>query len=153
MRARGLSTIFCSHRSFLTQVKQQPSEKKKTRTWQRSHNVKGSSQAGTEPTFVIMHKAIIQWGEKEVWYVESGALNHMTNHDKWFFYLEKPKQSRVIKIDDDTPNPIEHIGDVPLSHVSERGIMRNDFHSPTSLNGAKTSSTSSIWMSWDRHKI
>ena len=28
----------------------------------------------------------------EVWYVDSGASNHMTSHKEWFSYLEKPMQ-------------------------------------------------------------
>ena len=27
----------------------------------------------------------------EVWYVDSEASNHMTNHDEWFSCLEKPE--------------------------------------------------------------
>ena len=37
----------------------------------------------------------------------------------------------VVETDDDTPHPIKHIGDVPLSHVSQRGIMRNVLHVST----------------------
>ena len=45
--------------------------------------------------------------------------------------LEKPEQRGVIETNDDTPHPIEHIGDVPLSHVGQKGIMRNVLHAPT----------------------
>ena len=30
-----------------------------------------------------------------------------------------------------TPLPIEHMGDVPLRHVGQKGIMRNVLHVPT----------------------
>ena len=64
----------------------------------------------------------------ELWYVDSGTSNHMMNHKEWFSTLVNPKQVGVIEIRDDTPQPIEHIGDVPLSPVSQRGIMRNVLH-------------------------
>ena len=49
----------------------------------------------------------------EVWYVISRASNHMTSHEEWFSYLEKPEQSRVIEIGDYNSHLIEHVGDVP----------------------------------------
>ena len=49
----------------------------------------------------------------EVWYVDFGASNHMTDRKKWFSTLEKLQQSGVIETSDDTPHSIEHIGDVP----------------------------------------
>ena len=55
----------------------------------------------------------------------------MINHEEWFSYLEKSEQARVVKIGDDTPHPIEYIKDVPLSHVSQKGIMRNVLHVST----------------------
>ena len=54
---------------------------------------------------------------KEVWYVDSKASNHMTNHENWFSYVEKLEQSGVIKTSDNTLHPIKHIGDIPLSYV------------------------------------
>ena len=41
----------------------------------------------------------------EVWYVDSGASNHMTSHKEWFSYLEKPAQPGVVATGDDTPHP------------------------------------------------
>ena len=52
----------------------------------------------------------------------------MINHEEWFSYLEKSEQSRVIETMHDSPHPIKHIEDVPLSHVSQKGIMRNVLH-------------------------
>ena len=66
----------------------------------------------------------------EVWYVDSGALNHMTSHEEWFSYLEKPEQPRVFKIGDDTPHPIEHVGKVSLSHIGQKGKLMNVLHCP-----------------------
>ena len=67
----------------------------------------------------------------EVWYVDFGASNHMKNHEEWFSYLEKREQSGIIETDDDTAHPIEHIRDVPLSHVSQEGRLRNVHHAST----------------------
>ena len=53
----------------------------------------------------------------EVWYIDSGVSNDMTSHEEWFLYLEKPEQPRVVETGDDTTHPIEHVGEVPLSHV------------------------------------
>ena len=46
-------------------------------------------------------------------------------------YLGKPKQLEVVKTGDETPHPINHIRDVPLSHVDQRGMMRNVLHIQT----------------------
>ena len=45
----------------------------------------------------------------EVWYVDSGASNHMTSHKEWFTYLKKPEQPRVVATRDDTPHLMEHV--------------------------------------------
>ena len=49
----------------------------------------------------------------------------MKNHEEWFSSLEKPEQPGVVETGDDTAHPIEHIEDIPLSYVGQRGIMRN----------------------------
>mgnify|MGYP000025794056 CR=1 FL=1 len=66
----------------------------------------------------------------EVWYVNFGASNHMTSHEEWFLYLEKLEQLGVVKTKDDTPHPIEHVGEVPLSHVGQKGKLMNVLHVP-----------------------
>ena len=53
----------------------------------------------------------------KVWYVDSGASNHMTCHKEWLLYLEKPMQPGVVATGDDTLHPIANVGEVPLSHV------------------------------------
>ena len=45
-----------------------------------------------------MKKTISQ--SDEMWYVNSRASNHMTSHEAWFSYLEKPG---VVETGDDTP--------------------------------------------------
>ena len=68
---------------------------------------------------------------KEVWYIDSGASNHMTSHEKWFSYLEKPEQSEVVETGDDTPHTIEHVREVPLSRVGQKGKLMNMLHVQT----------------------
>ena len=53
----------------------------------------------------------------EVWYVDSRASNHMMSHEEWFSYLEKPEQPGVVETGNETLHPIEHVGEVPLTHV------------------------------------
>ena len=62
--------------------------------------------------------------------MDSGASNHMKNHEEWISRLEKPEQSGFVKTDDDTSHPIEHIGDVPLIHIGQEGRLRNVLHVP-----------------------
>jgi hypothetical protein len=50
-----------------------------------------------------------------VWYVDSRALNHMTNHGKWFRDTKDLKTLGFVEIGDDTTHPITQIGKVPLS--------------------------------------
>ena len=59
----------------------------------------------------------------EVWYVDSGASNHMTCHKEWFSYLQKPMQPRVVVSGDDTPHPIVNVG--------QKGNLMNVLHVPT----------------------
>ena len=67
----------------------------------------------------------------EVWYVDLGVSNHMTNHQEWFLTLEKPEQPRVVETSNDTPHTIEHVGEVPLNHVRYRAKLMNVLHVPT----------------------
>ena len=66
----------------------------------------------------------------EVWYVDSGASNHMTSHKEWFSYLEKPMQPGVVATGDDTPHLIANVEEVPLSHVGQKGKLMNVLHIP-----------------------
>ena len=70
----------------------------------------------------------------EVWCVDSGASNHMMNHEEWFSHLEKQEQTRVVETIDDTSHPIEHIGDVSFSHVGQIGRLVNVLHVPKITN-------------------
>ena len=67
----------------------------------------------------------------KMWYVDSGVSNHMTSHEEWFSYLEKPEQPGVVETGDDTPHLIEHVREVPLNHVGQKGKLMNVLHVPT----------------------
>ena len=41
----------------------------------------------------------------------------MTSNEEWFSYMEKPEKQGVVKTGDNIPHTIEHVGEVPLSHV------------------------------------
>ena len=64
----------------------------------------------------------------EVWYVVYGASNHMTSHAKWFSYLEKLEKPGVVETGDDISHPIEHVGEVPLVHIGQKGELMNVMH-------------------------
>ena len=66
----------------------------------------------------------------EVWYVDSRLSNHMTSHEECFSYLEKPEKQGVVETGDDTPHTIEHVDEVPLSHVGQKGKVMNVLHIP-----------------------
>ena len=84
----------------------------------------GSDRTMPKAQEVMKHKVnSMKMKPNEMWYVDSGVSNHMTNHEEWFSHLEKPKQSGVVETSDDTSHPIEHIGDVPLSHVGSEGTV------------------------------
>ena len=104
-------------------------------TRQRSHYVEGSGKVEKGSTFVTRHEAnsmkTTTPKSDKVWYVYSGASNHMTSHKEWFSYLEKPMQPGVVATGDDTPHPIENVGEVPLSHVRQKGKLMNVLHVPT----------------------
>ena len=49
------------------------------------------------------------------WYVDLGALNHMTSHGEWFKELQTLQHLGYVEIGDDIAHPIVHKGNVPLS--------------------------------------
>jgi hypothetical protein len=66
-----------------------------------------------------------------VWFVNSGASNHMTSHEDWFRELRKPERPRYVEIGDDTTHPIQHIGNVPFGNDEEQTYLKNVLHVPT----------------------
>ncbi len=53
--------------------------------------------------------------DNNVWYVDSGALNHMTSHGEWFKDTKDLKTLTFVETGDDTTHLITQIGEVPLS--------------------------------------
>jgi hypothetical protein len=53
--------------------------------------------------------------DNNVWYVDSGASNHMTSHGEWFKGTRDLKTLGFVETGDDTTHPITQIGKVPLS--------------------------------------
>ena len=101
---------------------------------QRSHYAEGFGKAGKGSAFVTSEPNSMKHTtpkSDEVWYVDSGASNHMTSHKGWFSYLEKPMQPGVVVTGDDTLHPITNVGEVPLSHVGQKGKLMNMLHVPT----------------------
>jgi hypothetical protein len=50
-----------------------------------------------------------------VWYVDSGAPNHMTSHGEWFRNTRDLKTPGFVETDDDTTHPITQVGKMSLS--------------------------------------
>ena len=67
----------------------------------------------------------------KVWYVDSGASNHITSHQEWLSYLEKPEKQGVVETGDDTPHTIEHVSEVPLNYIGQKRKLLNVLHVPT----------------------
>ena len=68
----------------------------------------------------------------DVWYVDSGASNHMTSRGNWFKELDAMRSPGYVETGDDTVHPIEHMGKVPL--VMQDGKVKhleNVLHVPT----------------------
>ena len=71
-------------------------------------------------------------GQNDVWYVDSGASNHMTHHKNWFNELHVPEQPGYVETGDDTVHPIEHVGNVPLAmHDGKSKYTADVLHVPT----------------------
>ena len=49
-------------------------------------------------------------GSKDVWFIEFGALNHMTSHQEWFRKLQVPNQPSYVETREDITHTIRHIG-------------------------------------------
>ena len=45
--------------------------------------------------------------------------------------MEKPEKPGVVETGDDTPHTIEHVGEVPLNHVGQKGKLMKVLHVPT----------------------
>jgi hypothetical protein len=73
---------------------------------QRSNYTNNAGQEEKELVLFMKHCANSMEAStsklKEVWYVDSGTCNHMTNHEDWFTNLHEPKQPGNMETGDDT---------------------------------------------------
>jgi transposase InsO family protein len=87
------------------------------------------------PMFVMRHRAnsMITSASQphDVWFVDSGASNHMTSHQEWFMNLREPERPGVVETGDDSTHMIQHIGDVALNNHDNKGYMKDVLHVPT----------------------
>ena len=51
---------------------------------------------------------------EDVWFVDSGASNHMTSHQEWFLKLREPERPAYVETGDDTTHPTRQIDNVPF---------------------------------------
>ena len=73
-----------------------------------------------EQLFVVQHvmnamaENVSKCGDT-MWYVDSGASNHMTSHGEWFKEMKKLEKPGYVETGDNTTHPNAHVEDVPLS--------------------------------------
>ena len=56
---------------------------------------------------------------KNVWFVDSGASNHITSHGEQFSNVKNLEKLGYAKTSDDTTHPITQVGKVPLAMQNE----------------------------------
>jgi hypothetical protein len=70
--------------------------------------------------------------DNNVWYVDSGASNHMTSHGEWFNDTRYLKTLGFVETSDDTTHPITQISKMPLSmQDGQTKYLKNVFYVPT----------------------
>ena len=88
-----------------------------------------------EHLFVMQHmmNAVTEKGtQDDVWYVDSGASNHMTSHDEWFGEMQDLQNPGYVQTGDDSCHPITHIGKVPLAlHDGKTKSLSDVLHVPS----------------------
>ncbi|MCO5556725.1 hypothetical protein L7F22_010277 [Adiantum nelumboides] len=69
--------------------------------------------------------------DDDVWYVDSSALNHMTNRGEWFNNMHTLQHAGYVQTGDDTTHPIAHTNYVPLStRKGKEKYLADVFHVP-----------------------
>ncbi|MCO5587259.1 hypothetical protein L7F22_041206 [Adiantum nelumboides] len=63
----------------------------------------------------IVSKRVSTMQDDNVWYVDSGASNHMTGRGEWFKSMHTLQSAGYVQTRDDTLHPTAHTSDVPLS--------------------------------------
>ncbi len=75
----------------------------------QQRNYASTSNQGDEQLFVMQHmenSMIGRVSNNNVWYVDSGASNHMTSHGEWFRDTKDLKTPGFAETGDDTTHPI-----------------------------------------------
>ena len=67
----------------------------------------------------------------EVWFIDSGAANHMTSHEEWFMNMRKLERRDVVETGNDSTHAIEHIGDFPFNNNGNNSYIKDVLHAPT----------------------
>ena len=60
-----------------------------------------------------------------IWFVNSGASNHMTSHEDWFGELRMPDPPDYVETGDDTTHPSRHVGNVPFGNDGKQTYLKN----------------------------
>ncbi len=97
-------------------------------------NYAPNNNQGDEQLFMMQHMAnsmIRGVSDNNVWYVDSGASNHMTSHGEWFRDTKELKTPRFVETGDDTTHPITQISKVPLSMQDGQRKYLDVLHVPT----------------------
>ena len=81
---------------------------------------------------MLAHASISASMSNNVWFVDSGASNHMTSHEDWFRELLAPERPGYVEIGDDTTHPIQHIENVPFGNKGHQTYLKNVLYSPLS---------------------
>jgi hypothetical protein len=98
-------------------------------------NYASTRNQGDEQLFVMQHmvNSMIEGvSDNNVWYVDSGASNHMTSRGEWFRDTKDLKTPSFVETGDDTTHPITQIGKVPLSmQDGQMKYLKDVLHVPT----------------------
>ncbi len=98
-------------------------------------NYASTNNQSDEQLFAMQHMANSMIGgvlDNNVWYVDSGASNHITSHGEWFRDIKDLKTLGFVETSDDTTHPITQIGKVPLSMQNEQiKYLKDVLHVPT----------------------
>ena len=70
-------------------------------------------------------------GPEDVWFVDSGALNHMMSHQEWFRELRESDRLGYVETGDNTTHLIRHNRNVPFGKEGNQTYIKNVLHVPT----------------------
>ena len=68
---------------------------------------------------------------EDVWFVDSGASNHMKTHQEWIWELREPERPDYVETGDDTTHPIRHINNVLFGKEVKQTYIKNFLYVPT----------------------